>query len=320
MNNEFAFAELANKKILITGGTGYFGKNLCGFLNQLNEAHALNITIYVMARKPITQKGIFFVEQDVAQKINFDIPVDFIIHAATPVFNDLSTPEELLNIIINGTQNIARMAAKLNCKRFLHVSSGAVYSAQPEWMEKIEEDYFEEVAIFDFKNPYGTGKRISELMLGSIFKNSDTSYSVARCFAFSGKYLAFDQQLAIGNFIRDAIESKSINIKGDGSAIRSYLDSEDLNIWLLTMLLKGRNQQAYNLGSEEAISIKELAFKVAGFLNGTTVTIQNLNSENIKKNRYVPSTKKVFEEMGLRVSVTLDESIKRMISFYKGTK
>jgi dTDP-glucose 4,6-dehydratase len=86
------------------------------------------------------------------------------------------------------------------------------------------------------------------------------------------------------------------------------------------MLLKGKNHEAYNLGSDQALSMKELAYKIASFVEDTTVTIQNCSNENIKKNRYIPSIKKAYDQLGLSPSVSLDESINKMIGFYKELK
>ncbi len=312
--------ELTNKNILITGGTGFFGKNLTEHLVYLNEQYSLKLTIYVMARKQVIQNGAIFIEQDVSKKIIFDRPIDFIIHAATPVVYDSSTPEELLDIIVNGTQNVANLALKLGCKKFIHISSGAVYGLQPEEIDRVEENSLFNIKFYDPQNAYATGKRIAEILLDSFLKESNIHYTIVRGFAFSGKYLALDQQLAIGNFVRDVVDNKIINIKGDGTAIRSYMDSEDLNTWLITILLKGRNREVYNLGSDEAISIKELAYKVASQVEGATVNIENNTNVNVRKNRYVPSIEKAKSELGLKLRITLDQSIHKMINIYRKSR
>lgn len=311
---------LRGKKILITGGTGFLGKNLCEFLIHLNTNYNLKLTIYVMARRNENLFGVEFIQHDLTEEYKGNSTFDYIIHAATPVVYDQSTNDEILKIIVNGTQHICEFAKKTSCKKILIVSSGAVYGLQPDDVEFIDENYFNEVSIYDSKNAYGTGKRLSEIVAKNILKDSGVEFSVARGFAFSGKYLAFDQHFALGNFVRDAIETHVIKVKGDGQAIRSYMDSEDLSYWLIVLLLLGKNNEAYNLGSEEMISIKDLAQKVAGFVSGSRVEIQNLKIDNVKKNRYVPSTKKAQKEFGLKLTVSLDQSIKKMIRFYKELK
>lgn len=312
-------SDFKNKRILITGGTGFFGKNLCEALLDMNSKHNLSMTLFVMARKEVNLDGVIFIKQDITEDFHFNEKIDFIIHAATPVVNDQSTPDELLNIIVNGTQKITEFAIRSGCKRFLLVSSGGAYGEQPADMDKIPETHFDKVHIMDSKNPYGTGKRISELVVHNIFKNTDVEYVIARCFAFSGKNLALDQHFAIGNFVKDAVDNGKINVKGDGSAIRSYMDSDDLSVWILSMLVNGKTSEAYNLGSDEAISIDELAKKIAG-MTDATVHIQNISEGSLKKNRYVPSIAKAQNELGLQLNIDLNHSLKKMIELYRKTK
>ena len=65
----FSLGVLKNKKILITGGTGFFGKNLCEYLNYLNNTHHLNLKIYVMARREEILPGVEFIQQDLTKEI-----------------------------------------------------------------------------------------------------------------------------------------------------------------------------------------------------------------------------------------------------------
>jgi dTDP-glucose 4,6-dehydratase len=92
-------------------------------------------------------------------------------------------------------------------------------------------------------------------------------------------------------------------------------------IWLWTILFKGKNCEPYNVGSEEEITIKELAFKVAEIykkLTGKTVEVIIQGEPNPTKpvDRYVPSTKKAKTELGLKQTVSLDEAIEKTFKFY----
>ena len=308
---------LKNKSILITGGTGFFGKNLCEFLVEINREFNSNIKIYSMARRKVAIEGVSFLEQDLTKEISIHLEIDFVIHTATPVVNDKSTSNELLSIIINGTQNIISWSKLNKVKKILFISSGAVYGAQPSEIKKVDESYFEKVPVFDENNAYASGKRISELMAYSLLKDSSVEFSIARGFAFSGKYLALDQHFAIGNFVKDAIDGKKIKVKGDGTAIRSYMDNIDLCFWTLAILLKGRSLEAYNLGSDQEITIKELALTISRMVPGTEVQIENEKNSVIKSNRYVPSTEKAQSELNLKLTVTLEESIQKMLEIYR---
>ncbi len=271
-----------------------------------------------MARKQVDLNGVVFVEQDVSLPFKFSEKVDYIIHAATPVTTN-GEFDSTMNIIVNGTQNVLDYASRVGCKRILHISSGAIYGAQPESVYKISENESLKSSFYDVKNAYGTGKRISELLVFDWAKKENNHASVARCFAFSGKHLQLDGHLAIGNFVRDALSKKEIQVKGDGTTIRSYLDAHDLVEWLMTILLSADNGEIFNVGSDYEVSMKQLAELIAKLNGETKVNIQNQSSVSLSTNRYIPNVDKAKKMLHLEQKITLEQSLKKMLDFNKGS-
>ena len=118
---------------------------------------------------------------------------------------------------------------------------------------------------------------------------------------------------AIGNFIRDALTADAITVSGDGTPLRTYLHQSDLAHWLLTLLEHGRPGQAYNVGSDEVISIAALAHLVREILApDKPVHILGQPDPGAARNRYVPDICKAQQQLGLSVTVPLAEAISRM--------
>lgn len=316
MNNySHISAKLAGKKILITGATGFVGKNLCETLVQLNSRENLKMEIVGISRRPVEMKGVTFISHDVCNPFTLEGHFDYIIHAATPVTNTTDNEEKILDIIVKGTKNILDFAGKCMASHFLLVSSGAVYGAIPESLSHIPENFR---PVSPLTTAYARGKQISESMALDYQSKSNIILNIARCFAFSGRHLPLDGHFAIGNFVRDALIGQNIQVKGDGSAIRSYMDSEDMVYWLLCILLYDKSD-IFNVGSDQGISIKDLAHEVASQVNDLSVNIEGKSSSEDKKNVYLPSIEKAGKILGLKLTESRESSIKKMMNFNRDT-
>ena len=248
------------KKILLTGGTGFFGKSI---LDMVKRGYLSSYEFTILSRDPVKFLNDFpefadlpkisFISGDVR---DFDISGSFdaMILGATPASTEVSD-EEMRSIIIDGTLHSLDIARKCNVGKLLFISSGAVYGRQTV-------SHVPETAPCNPVTAYGIAKLEAENLCFS----SGIPAVAARCFAFAGKYLRRDIHFAIGNFIRDALSSTPIIINGDGTPLRSYLYADDLVSWLFNLLEKGECGKAYNVGSDRAVSIAELAHTVAKIL------------------------------------------------------
>ena len=158
---------------------------------------------------------------------------------------------------------------------------------------------------------------MAELLCSVYHKQHGLETMIARGFAFVGPYLPLDAHFAVGNFIRDALDGGSIEVKGDGTAQRSYLYAADLTVWLWTILLRGRACHPYNVGSEEAFSIAELAEEVRRLVNpSAAVRIACRASLNSSAQHYVPSTERARKELGLGQVIGLAQSLQRTAAWH----
>ncbi len=290
-------------RIFITGGTGLFGKWLLDFFQPLETE------LVVLTRDPDQflsnfprfgkSQNLTFVQGDVR---NFTFPsgsFDYVIHAATEVVS--ADSDELESVIIDGTHRVLEFSKQANIKRLLYVSSGAVYGIQPPNLPNIPETF-----PCNPTTAYGKAKLQAE----NLCLESDIKTVIARGFAFVGPDIALDKHFAIGNFIGNCLRNKPIEIKGDGTPLRSYMYGSDLAEWLVTILQKGRSGEAYNVGSPDAISIEDLANTVRRVLNSDSA-IRICEVPNLGKPaaRYIPDIQKAKKELGLSVRVDLETAI-----------
>ncbi|MBU1927014.1 MAG: NAD(P)-dependent oxidoreductase [Pseudomonadota bacterium] len=315
------WGEMKDAHLFITGGTGFFGCWLLESLLWLNSRLNLNLRITVLTRNVaafakkmphlVHRSGIHYLEGDVR---DFAFPketVDYILHAATDVSMNLTKTNPALeyDVIMQGTKHVLDFAKEAQTKRMLFVSSGAVYGPQPYSITHISEDYSCQP---DPNSAYAVGKFKAEQMCCDFAKMHGLIVTIARSFALVGPYLPIDIHFAMGNFIRDAMQGGPIIVEGDGTPYRSYLYAADLVIWLWHIFLRGENCRPYNVGSDHAITIAELAHVVSQqFDTKPVVKILKTPDPHALPARYVPSIERAKKELGLFPYIDLIEGIQR---------
>jgi nucleoside-diphosphate-sugar epimerase len=320
---------MRGQRIFITGGTGFFGCWLVESFCHINHELGLNASATVLTRSPAnfmakaphlaSDPHIELLTGDVR---DFKFPegaFPFVIHAATEASarQAAENPLEMLTTILGGTQRTLEFAAAHGTVRFLLTSSGAVYGRQPFDITHLPEPYAGAPDPLDPNSVYAEGKRAAELMCSLYQKKTGIECAIARCWAFCGPHLPLDAHFAIGNFIGNVLRREQISIQGDGTPRRSYLYGADLAIWLWTMLFRAPSLTPINVGSDEDLSILELAQKVARTLDpDAVVRVANSPVPGTAPSRYVPSVSRAKQILGLEQTVSLEETICRTAAWY----
>lgn len=315
------------KNLLITGGTGFFGRALLRYLHfeMIVKGNLIFDEVAILCRFPerfqmnypslANLPWVKIHAGDVLKPHTLPkfLNVNLIIHAASDsTYVSGVTPLKTYRQIIDGTENMLKFAVDYKVKRFLLASSGASYGTQPLEMEKIPETYNAMPDPLSSSNAYGVAKRTAEHLCSLYSNQYGIETIITRCFSFVGEDLPKEAHFAIGNFIRDAIERPEIIVNGDGRAVRSYMHQNDLAKWLIAMLLYGESGDAYNVGSDEAISIAAVAEIVRDTLApNKIVNIKKISSmESNQRNRYVPDITKAKKNLNLNIELSLEEAIK----------
>lgn len=325
------WSELRGHRIFLTGGTGFFGRSLLSDFVERNARSPLGVELVVLSRDPegfrsrwpdfSRDRSVSFHLGDIR---DFTFPhgeFSLILHAATPASTlaDRENAEMMRATITAGTRRVLEFAALCRAKRLLFVSSGAVYGPQPAELVCLPETYI--AAPGQEISAYGEAKGYGEALCLDASETTELQVIIARCFAFVGPHLPLNADYAIGNFIRDALAGGPIRVRGDGTPLRSYLESSDLVTWLWTLLIRGQNRRAYNVGAEAPISIAELARKVAALAEPPLeVHLSQIPVPDKVPERYVPSIARIRDELGLAPQVSLDEALQRTWAWHRGSR
>ncbi len=308
-------SKLNHSKILLSGCTGFIGKNLLEAIFWLSDVYKLDIEILGISRNPeeFYKNNPHFKAFNNLKIKKIDIKeigtlnlgkIDFVIHAATDV-NKINSPIQIFEDSYWGTKQILDLSEKNGTKAFLLLSSGAVYG-NASHNNGFLEDQVGGISPQNLSSAYALGKQASEWLCGSYKNKFDVK--VARCFALTGPYLPLDKHFAIGNFINSVLNNKDIEIQGNGKPTRSYLYSSDMVTILLKLLLADGVQGVWNIGGDEEISIYNLAKQVNLVLGGKSQIVV-LDKQDMISNRYFPNLEKVKKEFSWMPKVNLEKAI-----------
>jgi nucleoside-diphosphate-sugar epimerase len=308
-----------NSHIFISGATGIIGKWILAALLFADDTLDLNLSISILTRNknvfgknyPLLclDRRLNVIEGDV-RNFYTDIEIDYFIHGAADVIKKNVESETYLTNIL-GTHNALNQAIKSNSKRFLYLSSGAVYGKSGTLEKGIVESNRGEIDFLNPNSSYALGKCGGEFLTMSAADESSISVSSARCFSMAGPHLPLDKHFAFGNFMLSALNNEKISITGNGKVYRSYLYLADVCIWLLKILINGENKISYNVGSDISISILELAEKIKFELDSSIeISVGNLSSDQSNSNYYFPNTSFTKESLNLEANYSLADMIK----------
>ena len=322
---------LRNSRVLITGGTGFLGTWLAELASHLNDSYQFNINLILLSshaqafaeRAPalVSRRDVVLIEGDVRHAVEIPDDVSWIVHAASSPDSRLhvSDPLRTIDVSVNGTTTLLAAAARLpNLKKILHISSGLVYGAQPSDVPGIAEDSWGALAPCALGSVYAEAKRCAETVCTAYRNEQRLPIVTARPFAYIGSHQLLDKPWAVNNFLHDALLGGPIRILGDPNTVRSYLYASDMAFWIWSMLANGSDGQSFNVGSPQAVTLRELAEKIGSlFPQKIPVSLPHLHKDACPGARFVPDVTRAQTGLGLRVSVDLDAAVRRTLSWHQ---
>ena len=318
--------ELRGRTIFVTGATGFVGRWMLESLLAADYTHGLDVRVVALSRDPdrfrsanphlAVWSGLRWVAGSVTTLIPaaLDCPVDLVIHLATEadLAATLADPNAATEVIVGGTLRVLEAASQAGARRFLFTSSGSVYGPRPEGVTLVAEDY-PLPSAGPGKRDAGTvgaeAKRQAEKYCADFTTKGRIDAVIARCFTFAGPGLPVNGKFAFGNFMGDALAGRRVTVRGNGTPVRSYMYGSDLAVWLWKLLIQGTAGGVYNVGSEHAIRLQELAETIASELGAPGVEVMQQRLTGEPTDCYVPSTQKVRGQLGLQETLGIRQAI-----------
>lgn len=303
------------KTILIAGGAGFLGSNLCKKLIKDNIVICLDnlITGNMANIMPYLESPNFkFIKHDIINPI--DIEIDEIYNLACPAspIHYQKDPIHTLKSSVFGIYNLLELAKKYNAK-ILQASTSEVYGNPLEHPQK--ETYFGNVNINGPRSCYDEGKRCAESIMYEYNKQYNTQTRIARIFNTYGKNMQKDDGRVISNFIIQALKNEDITIYGDGLQTRSYCYVDDLIDGLIKLMASNITTPT-NLGNPIEYTILKTAKIIISKTNSQSKLIfKNLPIDDPQKRK--PDISKAKKELNWEPKISLNEGLDNTISYFK---
>lgn len=317
MNNMNFFKD---KKILVTGGTGFIGSHLVDRLVSLGSI------IYVPTRNKefqLDNKRINIMRGDLnnlnfCNEITKDIDIVFNLAAdVKSIHYKTQHPASCFRDNLTIFMNILESSRINKVKKFLTMSSVSVYPSE------CKIPIPEEEGIISTPNPnqesYGWAKRMQEFLSISYSKEYNMNISIIRADNVYGPKDNFnnDSVHVIPTLIRKIISNENpINVWGSGNQTRSFIYIDDLIDGLNLAIEKINNGDPINIGSEEEISIKELVETIMNLSNKKPQIIFDKTKAEGHKRR-VCDISKAKKILGFKAKTNIKEGLNKTIEWYK---
>lgn len=322
---------LKNCTILVTGATGLIGSQIVKSLLCKNRLKNSNIKVVAFVRNKEKVKNIFkyvlenenlkFVYGDILDTLNISDDIDYIIHAASMTASKdfVNKPVETIESVVKGTKNILELAKDKKVNQMVYLSTMEVYGATDSDKEEITEDDLGYIDILKVRSSYPESKKLAENLCISYYKEYNVPVKIARLAQTFGPGVVKDDNRVFAQFAKSVINNEDIILHTDGESVRNYCYIRDSIIGIFTLLIKGKNGQAYTISNENScISIKEMAEMVAEKIAKGDIKVVIKVPEDIESYGYAPKEKmklssKKMQSLGWTAEVGIEESYDRMI-------
>lgn len=307
--------------ILVTGGTGFLGANLCSRL--MAEGHKVycldnNYTgrranVAALLERP----GFKFIERDVVDAFEIEEPLDQIYNLAcpaSPVHYQGQAAIFTTRTCVLGALSVLELAQKHRA-RVLQASTSEIYGEPLEHPQT--ESYRGNVNPIGVRSCYDEGKRCAESLFFDYHREEGVDIKVVRIFNTYGPLMNPEDGRVVSNFICQALRGEDLTIYGDGSQSRSFCYVDDL----IEVIIRMMNSRAgfsgpVNIGNPGEFTILELARKVLERIKkGSKLVYRALPADDPSQRR--PDIRLAQQELGWSPQVALDQGLDRTIAYFQ---
>lgn len=321
---------MENRSVLVTGGAGFIGSHLCEKLLGLgaqvtalddfstgrlqNVAHLDGHPGFHLVTGTILNEGLL-------DKLVERVEGIFHLAAAVGVQLIVNNPLKSLTTNIRGSEIVLEMAHRYR-RKVLITSTSEIYGKNANGPLKEDED---RILGSPLKSrwAYSTSKAVDEILAYTYWREKGIPTVIVRLFNTVGPRQTGAYGMVIPRFVQQALCGEPLTVYGDGKQSRCFLHVQDaVDAMIRLMELPEAAGEAFNLGSQEEISIEELA-KLVIELTGSTSSISLIPYDEAYEEgfedmqRRVPDIAKANRFVGFSPTMKLRDIVGSVIRYYR---
>ncbi len=304
-------------RVVVTGGAGFLGSNLCDRL--LERGDEVVCIDNLVTGSPVNIEHHFgnerfsFVRHDVSNHIWVPGHVDAVMHLASPAspVDFQRIPIQILKVGSLGTHNALGLSLEKGARFFL-ASTSEVYG--DPLVHPQPETYWGNVNTIGPRGVYDEAKRFAEAMTMAYHRHHNLEVRIVRIFNTYGPRMRPEVGRVVSNFITQALRGEKLTVYGDGSQTRSFCYVDDQVAGQLA-LLDGDHTGPINIGNDGEFTMVELAEAVIDVTNSTSeITFEPLPVDDPTRRR--PDLTEAKSKLGWTPTVDLRTGVARTAEYF----
>ncbi len=314
-------------KVLITGGGGFVGSHLAdAFIARGDEVFLLDTGTTLKVRHLMGHPMFHFVQDSVFHTEILDALIakcDLIYHLAAVVGVEhyVGDPFAVLNVNVNGTQNVLKLAFKYH-RKVVFGSTSEVYGRNPQVPWREDDDRVLGSTRID-RWCYSTSKAVGEHFCFA-YHHMGLPVTITRYFNVYGPRLdKLDVGRIITIFMGQALRNEPLTVIGDGLQTRCFTYIDDcIRATIEAGVRENTDGEVFNIGTDVETTIIDLAKNMIE-LAGSKSTIRFVPQETVYGKSYediprrVPDVTKMHTILGVRADIDLRDGLGRTIEWFR---
>jgi len=310
-----------NKRVLITGGAGFLGSNLCDLflmrgydvicMDNLITGNLDNIA-HLFGHERFK-----FIKHDVTNFIHVEGKIDYILHFASPAspIDYLTFPIQTLKVGSLGTHKALGLAKEKNAT-FLLASTSEIYG--DPLVNPQKEDYWGNVNPVGPRGVYDEAKRFAEAMTMAYNRYHGVNTRIVRIFNTYGPRMRASDGRVVPTFINQILDGEDVTVFGDGLQTRSFCYVTDL-IEGIYRLLMSDEVYPVNIGNPVERTVLDFATLILKLMESDRkIIFKELPQDDPKVRR--PDISKARKLLGWEPAVDIEEGLRNTIEYFRKSR